>query len=255
MTRPFLLAAIALLTACSGSPGNDRAGAPPGNAATGPAEAADAVTPAGAPALTGAALASYLPSAGRHEARAMVLAPPAEAVALRDRMVAAIIRNQAWFEAYAGQHPQGELPWHANLGISEADYLRYLALTRQIRLNELARVRLNVTRRPDGGLALAADGAAAALNGILLYPDRGRAQTPLGALGTSRVTGNDAADSPLGRWQGAEWSNRGIHATRLVSLSAGRRAAGDMLLYYNYGPSDAETVILLYPAAATGAGR
>ncbi len=255
MPRPCLLASIALLTACSGSPGNESAGAPAGSAPAAPAEAANAVAHAGAAAPAGAALATYLPAPGRHDARAMVLAPPAEAVALRDRMAAAIIRNEAWFEAYAARHPQGELPWHANLGIGEADYLRYLALTRQIRLSERARVRLTVTRRPDGGLALAADGAAAALTGILLYPDRGRAETPRGPLGTSRVTGNDAADSPLGRWQGAEWSNRGIHATRLVSLSAGRRAAGDMLLYFSYGPSDAETVILLYPAAAAGAAR
>src|SRR5205085_9859837 len=44
---------------------------------------------------------AWLPAPGRHAARAMVLAPPAEAVALRDRMVAAIMRNQAWYEAYA----------------------------------------------------------------------------------------------------------------------------------------------------------
>ena len=177
----------------------------------------------------------------------MALAPPAEAVALRDRMAAAILRNQAWYETWATQHPQGELPWHANLGISEADYRRFLALVRQIGLSERGRVTLSVTRRPDGGLTLAAGGAAVALDGLILYPERGRAETPLGRLGTLAATGNDAPGSPLGRWRGVEWSNRGTSAPRRVSLSLGRRAGGERLLYYSYGPSDAETVILLYP--------
>jgi hypothetical protein len=179
----------------------------------------------------------------------MALAPAPEAVALRERMVAAIMRNPQWYQAWAAQHPEGELPWHASLGISEAEYRRFLALTRRIGLAERGRVTLSVTRRPDGGLALAADGPAAALDGIILYPEAGRVETPLGRLGTRRTTGNDDAASPLGRWQGAEWSDRGTGTGRRLSLSAGRRAGGEMLLYYNYGPSDAETVILLYPAA------
>ncbi len=225
------------------------------NASAAVANAAITVQPVRPPHPTGAALARYLPAPGRHAARAMVLSPPPEAVALRDRMAAAIMRNRAWFEAYTAQHAQGELPWHANLGISEADYRRFLFLTRQIGVRERGRVQLVVTRRPDGGLALTADGAGAALNGLILYPERGQAESRSGRMGTFRETGNDEAGSPLGRWQGAEWSNRGSHATRVLSLSAGRRAAGDMLLYYNYGPSDAETVILLYPAAATGPTR
>jgi hypothetical protein len=180
----------------------------------------------------------------------MTLAPPAEAVQLRDRMAAAIMRNRTWYDSWAAQHPQGELPWHANLGVSEAEYARYLALTRQIGLSEHGRVTLTVTRRSDGGLTLAAGGEAAALNGLVLYPERGQVETPLGVLATVSTTGNDAADSPLGRWRGAEWSNRGRGAPRQVRLAAGRRAAGDLMLYYDYGPSDAETVILLYPAAA-----
>ena len=253
MRRPALLASCVLLAACGGTPGNEGAGAPEANATAGANMAAP--IPARIPAPDAAATAAYLPPPGRHAARAMALAPPAEAVALRDRMVAAIMRNQAWYNAWAAQRPRGELPWHANLGVSESEYRRFLALTRRIGLSERAQVTLTVTRRADGGLALAADGAAAPLDGIILYPERGRAETPLGRLGTRAATGNDAPGSPLGRWEGVEWSNRGAGAPRLLALSAGRRAAGDMLLYYNYGPSDAETVILLYPAPAAGAAR
>lgn len=255
MRRSFLLAYTALLAACSSAPDNADVAAEE-NAVANAMAAINAIVPAQrSPGPSGATLAGYLPRPGRHEARAMVLSAPPEAIQLRDRMAAAIMRNEAWFQTYAAQHSEGELPWHANLGISQADYQRYLALTRQIGVRESGRVRLIVTRRPDGGLALASDGAGAPLNGIILYPDRSRAQTPLGALETSRATGNDDAGSPLGRWQGAAWNNGASGAARVVSLSAGRRDAGDMLLYYSYGPSDAETVILLYPAAAAGAAR
>jgi hypothetical protein len=242
---------LALPAACSGPPADNTAPANDAQA-TAPANgAAPAASPAPLPASEAAA---YLPTPGAHPARAMALAPPAEAVRLRDRMAAAIARNRAWYDSWVAQHPGGEPPWHANLGVSQADYANYLALTRQIGLSERGRVVLTVTRRPDGGLTLAASGAAAALNGLVLYPQQGRVETPLGGLATISTTGNDAAQSPLGRWRGAEWSNRGTGAARLVSLAAGRRAAGDLMLYYNYGPSDAETVILLYPAPP-GAAR
>ena len=45
------------------------------------------------------------------------------------------------------------------------------------------------------------------------------------------------------------WTNGGSGAPRRVALAFGRRTQGDMLIFYDYGPTDAETVILLYPAA------
>ncbi len=47
-----------------------------------------------------------------------------------------------------------------------------------------------------------------------------------------------------------QWSNAGSTTGRPVQLAFGRRAAGDLILYYDFGPSDAETIVLLYPAAA-----
>lgn len=250
MQRQHLLLLFPLLlAACSGGTASNNATAAASAAPT-PANQAIPAAPAPLPVPQADA---FLPAPGRHAARAMVLSPPAEAVALRERMVQAILRNRAWYDAYAAQYPAGALPWHANLGISEAEYARYLALTRQIGLRESGRVTLVVTRRSDGGLALTADGAGAPLNGMILYPQRNRGETPLGALTTRTAAGNDADDSPLGRWQGAEWSNRDSGASRALSLAVGRRAGGEMLLYYNFGPSDAESVILLYPAAAAAA--
>lgn len=243
------LFALALLAACSGGDTN----APVAAAANG-AEAAPA-NPASSAAPSAANTAAWLPVPGTHPARAMALAIPPEAEALAGRMTAAIRTNFAWYRAYAQQHPEGELPWHPNLGISETEYRRFQALAGQIALRELGRVTLSVTRRPDGGLALAAGGPARALDGIIVYPDRDRVETPLGRLGSAAAAGNRQAASPTGPWQGVRWSNRGNATARRLALSFGRRASGDMLIFYDYGPSDAETVILLYPAPPAGPAR
>ena len=231
-----LACAALALAACSGRGQNEATNASfPATNAPEPAPAIDA--------------APYLPTPGSHPARAMALSVPAEAEALAARITSAIRAHGDWYRTYAAQHPDGELPWHPNLGVSEADYRRFQELTGQIALREVGRVTLGVTRRPDGGLALTASGPAAPLDGIILYPERGRVETPLGRLDHGAATANRMARSPTGPWDGVRWTNAGSGAPRRLALSFGRRAAGDMLVFYDYGPSDAETVILLYPAA------
>ena len=231
------------LAACSG-------GTPANQTPAAPAAAANQAAPA---ATTLANAAAFLPTPGTHPARAMAMSVPPEAEALAARMTAAIRANFAWYRSYAAQHPQGELPWHPNLGISEAEYARFQTLTGQIALREIAPVTLNVTRRPDGGLALAIAGPAAPLNGIVLYPDRNQVETPLGRLGNGGPTANRQTRSPTGPWEGVRWTSAGGGNSHRVTLAFGRRAQGDMLIFYDYGPSDAETVILLYPAAGSPA--
>ena len=160
--------ALALLAACSGGPSANN------GAAANAAAPANQATPAGPATTPISEAAAFLPAPGSHPARAMMMSVPPEAEALATRMTTAIRANFAWYRAYAAQHPQGELPWHPNLGISQAEYARFQTLTGQISLRETARVTLNVTRRPDGGLTLAAAGPAAPLDGIILYPERGR---------------------------------------------------------------------------------
>jgi len=244
-------AVLALLTACSGSaPTNNVAVTAPDNTAN------DAQLVAPAPALPrGVAVAAgpWLPPTGVHQARAMALGVPPEMQVLNARLAAALNNNPQWLNAYRAQHPTGPLPWHPNLGLSEEEYRRYLALTLQLSLVEVDRVGFTVTRRPDGGLALAATGQAAPLNGIIVYPDRDRVETPLGPLTHRYTVDNREPRSPAGPWQGVQWSNIGDTRERPVKIAFGRRARGDLILYYDFGPSDAETVVLLFPAPAAAA--
>ncbi len=153
MIRAVLSVAVfaLLLAACSGPPESNKAAAA-GNGA-GPLPPAASVNPA-----------LYLPAEGPHPARAMAIAAPAEMQRLAERIRTAMRARPDWFRAYAAEHPRGELPWHPNLGVSREDYARFLAMTLQLNLVEIARVTLTVTRRPDGGLALAATGQAAPLD-------------------------------------------------------------------------------------------
>jgi hypothetical protein len=239
-------AALFALAACSGPPAINE-----GNIAAPTAPAANSAAPGnGTAPATPAEAATYLPAPGTIRARAMALAVPPEAEALAQRITTAIRANPDWYRAYAAQHPQGELPWHANLGVTAEEYQRFQTLTNQISLREVGQVTLTVTSRPNGGLALSATGPAAALNGITLYPARDRVETALGSLTNRSAAVNTLTHSPTGPWRGVRWSNRGTGAPRQVSLSFGRRARGDMILFYDYGPTDAESVVLLYPAPA-----
>ena len=238
----YLISFLAL-AACTGPPpGND---APAAREQQG--NGVQAASPAPQPPAAALNPAPFLPAAGVHQARAMAITAPPEMEALAGRIRTAMRARPDWFRAYAAQHPQGELPWHPNLGVSEAEYRRFLALTHDLVLTEIGRVSLTVTRRPDGGLALAATGPGAPIDGIVVAPGRDRVETPRGALGRRSVVDNREPRSPTGPWRGVQWSNVGSSRGRPVMLAFGRRAAGDRILYYDFGPTDAETVILLYP--------
>lgn len=239
-------AAFVLLAACGSASQENAAPAAPGNASNASVTAAELPTPSAVnPAL-------YVPAPGTYQAQAVVSAPSPELEALTNKITTAVRADPAWFRIYSAEHP-GELPYHPNLGLTEAEYRRFLVLTRQIGLREVGRVALTVTRRADGGLALSAAGPGARLNGVVLYPDRNRVDTPFGPLASRSVIDNPEQQSPTGPWRGVQWSNRGSASLRPVRIAFGRRARGDMILFYDYGPSDPETVTLLYPAQAAAA--
>ena len=257
--RPLVPAALALslLAGCGGAsennivPSSTAGGTSPTPQPQGQAEVPQLYQPA--PALpTGAPVqpGPWLPAVGTHQARAMGIAAPLEMQLLAARMQAAMQANPEWTRTYMAQHPRGTLPWHPNLGISEEEHRRLLAMTRQIGLAEVDRVTLTVSRRTDGGLALAATGQAVPLNGIIVYPDRDRVETPLGALTVRSTIDNREPRSPSGPWQGVQWRSAPGSLERTVKLAFGRRAQGDLILYYDFGPTDPETIILLFPATA-----
>jgi len=189
---------------------------------------------------------SFAPEPGTHPSRTMVLMMPAEEGRLAERIAAAIRRNSQWFATYAAQHPGGTLPYHANLGLSQAEYERYLSLMKQHRLGEVERGQLRVTRTADGGLQLSSSGHAAYLNGIVIHLDRNYVETRHGRLTDSKAVDQTDPTSPTGAWRGVRWLNADQTGGLRVQLALGRRADGERLIYYSADPSTDEVLFLLY---------
>ncbi|HST36368.1 MAG TPA: hypothetical protein VLK25_07040 [Allosphingosinicella sp.] len=222
---------LAALAACSGATDDAANNAAGANAAV--------------PADVAADFQHYLPAPGTYPARAMRLAVPADYRRLAARMMGAIQRDRAWFETYARQHPgaRGPLPWHPRFGMSAADYRRMIALSSEIRLEEVGRLPLGVAAAPGGGLVLSAGGPAARLNGIVLHPERDSVDTPRGRL-TRRVAINqNNPDAPTGPWTGVQWSSEGRGPG--IRLALGQTARGEGIVYYDVSGAD-ETVVLFF---------
>jgi hypothetical protein len=192
-------------------------------------------------------IAEFLPKAGTHQVRQMQVMAPAEASGLADRMTAAAQRNLSWFQQYAAQHEgkEGMLPYHPNLGLSEAEYGKFVSLIGQMALRETGRAQVSVAASPEGALALSASGGAAALNGIVIHPRQDFVHTPSGRL-THRISiDQDDPKSPTGRWKGVQWSN-GDATAQSAKLAVGRRENGEMMIYYAAAGSQSGPLILVY---------
>jgi len=191
-------------------------------------------------------VAPFLPPPGTHEARAMQIMVPVEIARIGERMVEAAQRNPDWFRAYIAAHPdERPLPYHPNIGVSEAEYRRFVGREGRGLLFEAARIPLTVAATPDGGFAFSASGPAALLDGIVLYPERDLVETPLGRLDRRVPIDQDDGDAPTGRWTGVQWSNEGAPGPR-VKLAIGRRENGERVIYYDVAPGEGQTVFLLY---------
>ena len=121
-----------------------------------------------------------------------------------------------------------------------------IALSNEVRLEEIGRLQLGVAAAPGGGFALSATGPAARLNGIVLQPGRDRVETPRGRL-TRRVAINqNDPRAPTGPWTGVQWSSEGQR--RAVKLALGRTPRGEGVLYYDAG-GGGEPVLLFFQVA------
>jgi len=199
-----------------------------------------------AESASGSEIRNFLPSLGVHRSRTMIMMAPREYSVLAERMAAAAQRDPAWFESYVARHSgaDGLLPYHPNLGVTEAEYQRFIELMDQFRLGEIERGELSVRAGPGGSLTISAGGHAGYLSGITIYPEY--VQTSHGLLTHREEINQNDPTSPTGRWRGVQWSNEGRPDVPLVKLALGRRESGEMVIYYDVTPSEDETLFLLY---------
>lgn len=193
-------------------------------------------------------VAPFLPAVGVHASRTMVLMMPRQAVAILERMDAALKQRPEWINAWAKDHrdPNGRLQYHPNLGISEEEYLQLSRLEKQMTLGEVERGNLNVRLRPDGGLELSSTGHAAYLNGIVIYPEKDYVDTKHGRLNLRTAINQRDPQSPTGPWRGAQWTDSNGEQGPVVKFAIGKRQSGELVIYYDVEPSSNETLFLIY---------
>ena len=157
-----------------------------------------------------------------------MVVPPAEIDKHVAKVEAAARANPEWFEEYSTSSPPGSpLPFHENLGLTQAEYDEYLALWRQREFRPTEEVMLLLRPSFGGTWTITASGEAGMLSTLRFDPEAGTFRSPNGVL--KRIEDIEAdPDSILGEWGGPEWrfeEETGFGQTK-ENIALGRFADG-----------------------------
>jgi len=136
----------------------------------------------------------------------MKIVPSNRATVLRVKMELALVENRDWYLQYAKSAKPGEpLPYDSRFGVTEAEYAEMLeehkknALVKDSSIDARIVIQHNIARiesdKPLGESLLKLRINLA--NNELTSID--------GKVGAATYTSNDAADTPVGPWQGYSW--------------------------------------------------
>lgn len=202
---------------------------------------------------------SVLPLAGPVKARVMQVRGSPEFENISAKLVAAMRSRPEWTLQYVEQHgrPGQPLPYHANFGVTEAEYARMLGGLKEMVLTQVATVTLSARRQQDGSIRLQTT-PASRIDGLRIDAAGKTVTAPLARLTETSAINQDQAQSPTGRWTGMQWRHSSTGEERILSvkLAVGKRSDhGDGIIYYsvrNVTPEKREEYdeVLLFPAAA-----
>ena len=163
---------------------------------------------------------------GRHAADIMELQHQPRVAELNARLTKAVQQDTQFFRTYmktAGA--DGTLPWHAKMGLTEAEYREYLFLAKQVIPRKIGET-VVVVSGDSGRLVIDAGERVPALRQVVIHLDSGFAQTTLGKLTECADARSDEMQSLAGRWTGTRWSMApGLGAD--VAVTVGKMEASD----------------------------
>lgn len=201
---------------------------------------------------------AVLPLAGPVEARVMQLRGSPELEKISAKLEASMRSQPEWLMQYIEQHarPGKPLPYHANFGITQAEYARVLASPKEVVLAQVGTVSLSAERQADGSIRLRTK-PASRIDGLRIDAGEKTVTAPLARLTETSAINQDQAQSPTGRWTGTQWRHSTMQEDHVLSLklAIGKRIDhGDGIIYYNVKnirPGNRETYdeVLLFPAA------
>jgi hypothetical protein len=160
---------------------------------------------------------------------------PARLVELKEKLEQAVRRDTAFFAEYLRRgkpDPNGPLPYHPKMGITEEEYEELLTLPNEEGMKKIGEATL-VVREQDGHLLLDGGDPLPAVRAVDIDLGRDVVRTSLGEL-TERleVSPSFAEQSVTGPWRGVQWRMTNVIAA-FVSFGLGRlEESGRGILYY-----------------------
>lgn len=190
-----------------------------------------------APSAWAQSLDAYIPASGVVVGNVMEVVASPEVEELTRRVQIAMAENRNWFIAYVAQARPGPLPYHPNLGLTEAEYDRYLYLMNSgaLSLRPAAPVEVTFTREQNGAVTVVLDLNGVSLPLVSISADQQYADTSFGRLNRTDDVNQVDPNSPTGRWSGPRWENEQttIAAFWTAQFSIGRREDfNDIIIYY-----------------------
>ena len=153
--------------------------------------------------LMAADWATYFPTNKVITAKIMELSSSKEIAAINEKLEQAVSKNQEWFKQYIGQTEAGKpLPYHANFGISEAEYAQFLNF-KDAKLQEVGTLKLQFQLDKNQNIVIKTE-PASAINGLII--GKNSVTTPLGVTNKFTPIDNRNEKSLTGAWTGVQWS-------------------------------------------------
>ncbi len=190
--------------------------------------------PATAPAEELGEWARFVPADRQVTAEVMVFDVPQDITEISMRIQRAAEARPEWFREYSKQARPGQaLPWHENMGITEAEYRRLLTGAHELVLTKAGDVDIVFTVTDDAvtlsGLPMAPP------HDTLTYTPRDNAvRTAYGVLTDSRpMEANQGL--PEGQWEGLQWRmvrTTGPRGPANVKLAIGQQAGKKLRMIY-----------------------
>jgi hypothetical protein len=153
--------------------------------------------------LLAADWATYFPTNKVITAKVMELSSSKEIASISEKLKQGIAKNQEWFKQYINKADPGKpLPYHANLGVTEAEYAHFLKF-KDAKLQEVGTVKLEFLLDKNQNIVVKTE-PFSPVNGLII--GKHSVTTPLGVTNKFTPINNRNQKSLTGAWTGVQWS-------------------------------------------------
>ena len=159
-------------------------------------------------------------SAGDLQVELLELWTPPRLGVLTEKLQTAARDDPAWFRAHAASAVPGEpLPHHPKLGLSEAEYREFLALSDSLQMRPAATGILEVESIPNGW-RIGERSTISALRGLQIDTVANVVHSSFGVLASADPIAPSDAQRATGRWGGPRWALEALDASTVTGVVA-----------------------------------